>query len=239
MCTNQHCCGSKPLTNLRYYKNKHVFLAAYLAVAVGLLFTCIFPLTHSFSCLQVSVVLKTTSHSMGRFQSDPTCCLFTCAQTWKIFFQGPLPTHRTGGRPRADLPLHNNSRQEYWSGVPLPSPYARLREGILRQCIKILQLFGNCAKSIFNKAVSYQMDISLILPGNSAAFNNQASISFLKIFIYDIIFYDITLQISSSFLVSTFQEPYSLLCPLFSIFSLHRYSESPDLQLNFQLPFLC
>ena len=70
------------------------------------------------------------------------------------------------------FPIHNNSRQEYWSGVPLPSPYARLREGILRSCIKILQLLGNCAKSIFNKAVSSQMDISWILPGNSAAFNN-------------------------------------------------------------------
>ena len=57
-------------------------------------------------------------------------------------------------------PIHNNST------------LCRVKGGDFEIVHKNLQVLGNLAKSIFNKAVSYQMDISLILPGLSSVFNN-------------------------------------------------------------------
>ena len=109
MCTNQHCCGKKPLTNLRYYKNRYIFLAAYLAVTVGLLFTCLFPLTHSFSCLQVSLVLKTIIHSMGRFQVTLLVVCSPVHRLGKSFSKACFPHMKQEVDLDQTFPIHNNS----------------------------------------------------------------------------------------------------------------------------------
>lgn len=137
---------------------------------------------------------------MGRIQSDPAYCLFTCAQTWKTF----LFAHTW------------NRRQIQISPSPFTQqllPYAVVREGNLRQCIKILDY----AKSTFTVAVPHPMDVSLTLGGVSAAFNNQMSISsFSKFSFHDIIFFDSTLsRFPLLFWSSFFRTPTAFFLPCF------------------------
>ena len=160
MCTNQHCHGNKPLTSLRYYKNRHVFLAAYLAVTAGLLFTCVFLwLTHP-PASRSHWYSKPPSMAWEDFKVTLLVICSPVHRLGKSFFQGCFPHMKQEAALDQTSPIHNNST------------LCRVKGGDFEIVHKNLQVLGNLAKSICNKAVSYQMDISLILPGLSSVFNN-------------------------------------------------------------------